>query len=234
MASSLAIPIPPFSVYGRVKFNNLMLTKVNTDHIVTAQVDGQTLEFYQMGDRDTDNYILKIPLDSECSTMISAACEGDTFEIYVDGYPIEENPLIVGGMGETEELLITVVATGREPTLTTREQIKVVNSDATDTMEGKELNPEEDDPGVTITTGDDEEPLETGDEPPADDQEPETGDDTAPKGEEPAGTEDTSSTWWIWLLVIVVVIAIIVFVYMNIHKKPKHHQRQKQIWKKHK
>jgi len=98
-----------YTLYGRVKARGKALTKSDADYTITMEVDGVELARYVMGiSRSYKNYyVLKVPMDSD-PQVSNKAHKGDTARIFVNGYPVRENPVTIGNPGETVLMNISV------------------------------------------------------------------------------------------------------------------------------
>ncbi|MBD3247243.1 hypothetical protein GF378_01330 [Candidatus Pacearchaeota archaeon] len=76
-----------------------------------------------MGDiKETDYYVLKVPIDTDCKENELTACKGDAAQIYIDGYPVSENPIVIGKVGEFEKKEIKAETNSKEPELKENER----------------------------------------------------------------------------------------------------------------
>jgi len=100
--SALAKPQPDFTFWGTAHVNGVPLTQSDTDHIITLEVDGIELVQYTMGDMAIyeDYYVLKVPMDDD-PMVVDKGQAGDTAFVYINGNPVDENPLTLGNYGET-------------------------------------------------------------------------------------------------------------------------------------
>jgi hypothetical protein len=89
-----ALPQQSYTLYGTATLNGEVLTAHDND-VISLEVDGVELLSYTMGDITTDNYALKVPMDSDPS-VTTAAQEGDTAYIYINGIAINEGPQVIG------------------------------------------------------------------------------------------------------------------------------------------
>jgi parallel beta-helix repeat protein len=114
-----AIPQQPDTLYGTTTLNGKVLT-AQDDDVVSLKVDGIELVSYTMGDiSGTDNYVLKVPMDSD-SSVTTAAQEGDTAYISINGIAINEGPQIIGAPGNTVKFDISATSTSNQLSLTVR------------------------------------------------------------------------------------------------------------------
>ena len=114
-----AIPQQPYTLYGTATLNGEILT-AQDDDVVSLKVEGIELVSYTMGDiSGTDNYVLKVPMDSD-SSVTTAAQEGDTAYIYVNGIAINEGVQIIGAPGNTVKFDISATSAENLPSVTVR------------------------------------------------------------------------------------------------------------------
>jgi parallel beta-helix repeat protein len=101
-----AIPQQDYTLYGTATLNGKVLT-AQDDAVISLKVEGIELVSYTMGDiPGTDNYVLIVPLDSEPG-VTTAAQEGDTAYIYINGIAINEGVQIIGAPGTTVQFDIS-------------------------------------------------------------------------------------------------------------------------------
>ncbi|RLG90101.1 hypothetical protein DRO34_06205, partial [Candidatus Bathyarchaeota archaeon] len=107
--SVLAKPQPDFTFWGTAYVNGVPLTQTDTDYTITLEVDGIELVRYTMGDIPTygDFYVLAVPMDDD-PAVTNKGQAGDTAYIYINGNPVDENPLTLGSYGGTQQLNIHV------------------------------------------------------------------------------------------------------------------------------
>ena len=109
-----AIPQQPYTLYGTATLNGKVLT-AQDNAVISLEVDGVELVSYTMGDiSGTDNYVLKVPMDSD-SSVTTAAQEGDTAYIYVNGIAINEGAQIIGAPSTTVQFDISVTSESNPP-----------------------------------------------------------------------------------------------------------------------
>jgi len=114
-----AIPQQDYTLYGTPTLNGKVLT-AQDDAVVSLKVDSIELVSYMMGDiSGTDNYVLKVPMDSN-SGVTTAAQEGDTALIYINGIAINEGPQIIGAPGTTAQFDISATSAENPPSVTVR------------------------------------------------------------------------------------------------------------------
>ena len=90
-----AISQAPYTFYGTAYVDDDALTSADTEYTVSLVVDGIKLINYTMGDIDTNDYVLIVPMDTDCS-IPTAACSGDIAYIYINDIPVAENTVTVG------------------------------------------------------------------------------------------------------------------------------------------
>ncbi|RCV64773.1 Outer membrane protein assembly factor BamB, contains PQQ-like beta-propeller repeat [Methanophagales archaeon] len=101
-----AIPQQDYTLHGTATFDDTVLT-AQDDAVISLAVDGLELVSYKMGDiPGTNNYVLKVPMDSDTS-VTTAAQEGDTAYIFINGVTINEGPQIIGAPGATAQIDIS-------------------------------------------------------------------------------------------------------------------------------
>jgi parallel beta-helix repeat protein len=114
-----AIPQQDYTLYGTATLNGKILT-AQDNAIVSLKVDGIELVSYRMRDiSGTDNYALKVPMDSDPS-VTTAAQEGDTAYIYINGIAINEGTQIIGAPGTTVQFAISATSADNPPSVTVR------------------------------------------------------------------------------------------------------------------
>jgi parallel beta-helix repeat protein len=95
-----AIPQQDYTLYGTATLDGVVLT-ARDDAVISLAVDGVELVSYTMGDiSGTVYYVLKVPLDSDPG-VTTAAQEGDTAYIYINGVAIIEGTQIIGAPSNT-------------------------------------------------------------------------------------------------------------------------------------
>ncbi|RCV64772.1 hypothetical protein C5S53_07200 [Methanophagales archaeon] len=110
-----AIPQQDYTIYGTATLIGTVLT-AQDDAVISLAVDGIELVSYTMGDiSGTNNYVLKVPLDSDPG-VTTAAQEGDSAYIYINGVAINEGPQIIEAPGTTAH--VDISATRKPPTVT--------------------------------------------------------------------------------------------------------------------
>jgi hypothetical protein len=114
-----AIPQQPYTLYGTATLNGKILT-AQDDAVMSLKVEGIELVSYTMGDiSGTDNYVLKVPMDSD-SSVTTAAQEGDTALIYINGIAINEGVSIIGAPSTTVQFDISGTPVSNQPSVTVR------------------------------------------------------------------------------------------------------------------
>lgn len=103
----LAAPEKPYAIGGKVFVNGKQLTARDLDYTITLEVNGKELVSYKMGDYPVDFYTLSVSMDTD-STISNKGFPGDDAYIYINGTAIDENPVPVGGYGQTMYLNIHV------------------------------------------------------------------------------------------------------------------------------
>jgi len=104
-----AIPQQDYTLYGTATFDGTVLT-ARDDAVISLAVDGIELVSYTMGDiQGTDYYVLKVPLDSDPG-VTTAAQEGDTAYVYINGVAINEGPQIIGAPSATARFDISAIS----------------------------------------------------------------------------------------------------------------------------
>ena len=112
-----AIPQQPYTLYGTVTLNGEILT-AQDDDVVSLKIDDIELVSYTMGDiSGTDNYVLKVPMDSDLGVTI-AAQEGATAYIYINGIAINEGFQIIGAPGTPVQFDISATSASNPPSVT--------------------------------------------------------------------------------------------------------------------
>lgn len=112
-----AIPQQDYTLYGTATLNGKILT-AQDDAVVSLKVDGIELVSYTMGDiTSTDNYVLKVPMDSDPG-VTTAAQEGDTAYISINGIAINEGPQIIGAPGTIVQFGISATSASNPPSVT--------------------------------------------------------------------------------------------------------------------
>jgi parallel beta-helix repeat protein len=107
-----AIPQQDYTLYGTATLNGKVLT-AQDDAVISLKVEGMELVSYTMGDiPGTDNYVLIVPLDSEPG-VTTAAQEGETAYIYINGIPISEGAQIIGAPGTTVQFDISATSVSK-------------------------------------------------------------------------------------------------------------------------
>ncbi|MCK4734171.1 MAG: right-handed parallel beta-helix repeat-containing protein, partial [Methanophagales archaeon] len=107
-----AIPQQDYTIYGTATLNDKVLT-AQDDAVISLEVEGIELVSYTMGDIPvTDNYVLIVPLDSEPGVP-TAAQEGDTAYIYINGIAISEGAQIIGAPGTTVQFDISATSVSK-------------------------------------------------------------------------------------------------------------------------
>jgi VCBS repeat-containing protein len=107
-------PGPDIILAGNVYVNDNVepLTASDTDYTVTLEVEGVELASYQMGSEplNEDWYVLYVPTDNGLIPHVEypVGKEGDTAYIYVNGSPVNENPVYLGAAGSQTVLPIHV------------------------------------------------------------------------------------------------------------------------------
>ena len=107
-------PGPDIILAGNVYVNDNVepLTASDTDYTVTLKVEGVELASYQMGSDpfNGDWYVLYVPTDNGLIPHVEypVGKEGDTAYIYVNGSPVNENPVYLGAAGSQTVLPIHV------------------------------------------------------------------------------------------------------------------------------
>ena len=96
-----APPIGAYVQYGLAYVDadtpsGVPLDRSDTEYTITATVAGwDTVSTYTMGDKESDYYLVNV-------TLYSSAPEGpvvgDTAYVYINGHPINENPVILEGV----------------------------------------------------------------------------------------------------------------------------------------
>ncbi len=95
-----AIPQQDYTLYGTATLDGVVLT-AQDDAVISLAVEGVELVSYRMGNiSGTDYYVLKVPLDSDPG-VTTAAQEGDTAYIYINGVEISEGTQIMGAPSNT-------------------------------------------------------------------------------------------------------------------------------------
>jgi len=95
-----AVPQQDYTLYGTATLDGTILT-AQDDAVISLTVDGIEVVSYTMGDiPGTDYYVLKVPLDSDPG-VTTAAQEGDTAYVYINGVAIDEGPQIIGASSAT-------------------------------------------------------------------------------------------------------------------------------------
>ncbi|KAF5429960.1 hypothetical protein C5S39_08290, partial [Candidatus Methanophagaceae archaeon] len=106
-----AVPQQDYTPYSTATLNGKVLT-AQDDDVTALKVDGIELISYTMGDiSGTDNYVLKVPMDSD-SSVITAAQEGDSAYTYINGVAINEGVQVIGAPGTTVQFDISATAIG--------------------------------------------------------------------------------------------------------------------------
>jgi len=101
-----AIPQQDYTLYGTATLDGTVLT-AQDDAIISLAVDGLELVSYKMGDiPGTNNYVLKVLMDSDTG-VTTAAQEGVTAYISINGVAIKEGPQIIGAPGATAQFDIS-------------------------------------------------------------------------------------------------------------------------------
>jgi len=112
-----AIPQQSYKLYGTATLNEEVLRAFDDD-VISLKVDGVELVSYTMGDiPTTDNYVLKVPMDSDPS-VTTAAQKGDTAYIYINGIAINEGPQVIGAPGTTVQHEISAKSANNPPSVT--------------------------------------------------------------------------------------------------------------------
>lgn len=101
-------PLMPQTFYGNVYVDDMLLIEGDSGYTLSLEVENRTLATYTMGDYPEmgDYYILEVPLNSDCS-VTDAACIGDEAYIYINGEPINENPVPITDSGAWTRLDIS-------------------------------------------------------------------------------------------------------------------------------
>ena len=104
-----AIPQQDYTLYGTATFDGTVLT-ARDDAVISLTVDGIELVSYKMGDiSGTNNYVLKVPMDSDTG-VTTAAQEGYTAYIYINGVAINEGSQIIGAPGTNAQFGISAMS----------------------------------------------------------------------------------------------------------------------------
>jgi len=114
MSLVTAIPQQDYTIYGTATLDGTVLT-AQDDAVISLAVGGVELVSYTMGDiPGTNNYVLRVPLDSDPG-VTTAAQEGDTAYIHINGVAINEGPQIVGAPATTVQLDISATSANNPP-----------------------------------------------------------------------------------------------------------------------
>ena len=113
---AFGIPAGTYTHGGTVTVNGVMLTKDDTDYIISIEVEVYGPETkvieYQMGTYPNDYYTLVVNLDSDQTS--GAPYAGATANIYVNyngqKYPVEQNPITLGD-GPNGQTLLNLTVT---------------------------------------------------------------------------------------------------------------------------
>ena len=110
-------PTQPYTLYGTATLNGKVLT-AQDDAVIALKVDGVELVSYTMGDiAGIDNYVLKVPMDSD-SSVTTAAQEGDTAYIYINGVAINEGVQVIGEPAAVVQVDISASSASSPPAVT--------------------------------------------------------------------------------------------------------------------
>ena len=109
-----AVPQQDYTLYGTATLNGKALT-AQDDAVISLKVDGVELVSYTMGDiAGTDNYVLKVPMDSD-SSVTTAAQEGDSAYIYINGVAIIEGVQVIGAPAAVVQVDISATSENIPP-----------------------------------------------------------------------------------------------------------------------
>jgi hypothetical protein len=97
------VPQPPFTFYGTAFVDNTALDASDHEYTITIMVNDTVVTVYQMGQSETDNYILQVPIDTGPG-LTTAVQTGDTAFIYINNISVSENPVTIGQSGVNEVL----------------------------------------------------------------------------------------------------------------------------------
>ncbi len=107
-------PTQPYTLYGTATLNGKVLT-AQDDDVIALKVEGVELVSYTMGDiAGTDNYVLKVPMDSD-SSVTTAAQEGDSAYIYINGVEINEGVQVIGAPAAVVQVDISAASENIPP-----------------------------------------------------------------------------------------------------------------------
>jgi len=144
-----AVPIPDYTLYGKVTVDGTILTK-DDSNIISLTVDGKELTSFTMGEVDADAYVLRVPMNSE--EIEGFAQVGDTARIYIDGKEADQSPVTIGDFGTTVNLDLTIGSEQGE-----EEESSGRDSSSGGSSRSSDREPEHE--SITITVSDEEEPI---------------------------------------------------------------------------
>jgi len=126
-------PTQPYTLYGTATLNGKALT-AQDDDVISLKVDGVELVSYTMGDiSGTDNYVLKVPMDSDAS-VTTAAQEGDSAYIYINGVEISEGVQVIGAPATVVTLDISATSASNPPSTPTLNDPGTTDTDGSYTV----------------------------------------------------------------------------------------------------
>jgi hypothetical protein len=126
-------PTQPYTLYGTATLNGKVLT-AQDDDVISLKVDGVELVSYTMGDiAGIDHYVLKVPIDSN-SSVTTAAQEGDSAYIYINGVAISEGVQVIGAPGTTVPFDISATSASNPPSTPTLHDPGTTDTDGSYTV----------------------------------------------------------------------------------------------------
>jgi len=126
-------PTQPYTLYGTATLNGDALT-AQDDAVIALKVDGVELVSYTMGDlAGTDNYVLKVPMDPD-SSVTTAAQEGDSAYIYINGVEINEGVQVIGAPATVVTLDISATSDSNPPSTPTLNDPGTTDTDGSYTV----------------------------------------------------------------------------------------------------